>query len=242
MSCRLCRKDKELRKSHIIPEFLYTPLYDKKHRFNVLSSLEYRPRPIEQKGLREKLLCEECEGQLSQYEKYAREVLFGGEPITVQKVGELIEVSNLNYEKFKLFQLSILWRASVSSEPFFSRVHLGPHEDRIRMMIRNHCPGATTDYPCILFGLTSISGIEKSFIDQPTNLRINGHQTYRFIFGGFMWSYYVSSHALPPLVEKVALNERGKVIVGQGPIKELTHLKTFAVDLHKMGRLNKPTE
>jgi len=32
MVCRLCQKEKPLVQSHVIPEFLYRPLYDEKHR------------------------------------------------------------------------------------------------------------------------------------------------------------------------------------------------------------------
>ena len=32
MSCRLCKNDEPLQNSHVIPEFLYGPSYDEKHR------------------------------------------------------------------------------------------------------------------------------------------------------------------------------------------------------------------
>ena len=37
MKCKLCLKENKLSRSHIIPEFFYKPLYDEKHRINVLS-------------------------------------------------------------------------------------------------------------------------------------------------------------------------------------------------------------
>jgi len=36
MKCKICCQQKELRDSHIIPEFFYKPMYDDKHRFNVI--------------------------------------------------------------------------------------------------------------------------------------------------------------------------------------------------------------
>lgn len=242
MNCRLCREERPLRNSHIIPEFVYSALYDSKHKFHVLSSLKTRTRPKEQKGLREKLLCDKCESQLSLYEKYAREVLLGGQPITVQHIENILKISDLDYTKFKLFQLSILWRASVSSHPMFSRVVLGPHEDRLRAMITNSDPGTSVDYPCVIFGLASNAGVATNFIDQPTKMRLSNHLTYRFIFSGFMWCFFVSSHRLPPYVKEVALNETGTMILGRGPFEELGHLRRFAVDLKDLGRMNRPTE
>lgn len=70
MKCHLCQKDSDLKNSHIIPEFVYNLLYDKKHRFHVLTTADNPPRPQEQKGIREHLLCVDCENQLSVYEKH----------------------------------------------------------------------------------------------------------------------------------------------------------------------------
>src|SRR5215469_14546681 len=33
LKCALCRQERPLRKSHVIPEFMFGPLYDGKHRF-----------------------------------------------------------------------------------------------------------------------------------------------------------------------------------------------------------------
>ena len=119
MVCKLCKKDKKLLNSHIIPEFIYKPLYDEKHRFHVISTYKTKHKPIEQKGIREKLLCADCEQHLSAYEGYAKKVLFGGVQISVQKENGGIVISEINYKYFKLFQLSILWRASVSNLKMF---------------------------------------------------------------------------------------------------------------------------
>jgi hypothetical protein len=49
----------------------------------------------------------------------------------------------------KLFQLSILWRASVAKGDFFSKVKLKPrHEEEIRKMLLNGEPGKEDRYPC----------------------------------------------------------------------------------------------
>ena len=58
MICRLCLVESELQDSHIISEFQYKPLYDEKHRFFVISSDPRKNDFYEQKGFREKLLCQ----------------------------------------------------------------------------------------------------------------------------------------------------------------------------------------
>ncbi len=49
----LCRKHSGLRRSYIVPEFLYKPLYDSKHRLNVLLTGTSGHRFFEQKEISE---------------------------------------------------------------------------------------------------------------------------------------------------------------------------------------------
>jgi hypothetical protein len=55
-------------------------------------------------------------------------------PLTVKQVGNVVHISGLNYEQFKLFQLSVLWRAGVSSHQFFDKVKLGQHAEELRLL------------------------------------------------------------------------------------------------------------
>ena len=79
--CKLCNLEKELRNSHIIPEFMYQNLYDHQpkrfYSLNVNVDEENKSsNRIEQKGIREYLVCNDCEGILSKYENYAAETIY----------------------------------------------------------------------------------------------------------------------------------------------------------------------
>jgi hypothetical protein len=64
--CALCLDTNvKLAQSHIVPEFLYKALYDSKHRFQVISTNPSVRNSLEQKGLREPLLCKACEATIS---------------------------------------------------------------------------------------------------------------------------------------------------------------------------------
>jgi hypothetical protein len=52
------------------------------------------------------------------------------------------EINGLDYAMFKLFHLSVLWRAGVSTREEFRNVKLGSHEDVIRQMLLRDDPGA----------------------------------------------------------------------------------------------------
>jgi len=70
--CALCDKRRELQLSHIVPKFVFT--WHKKNTSNHLRSSE-EPNKRVQDGLKEYLLCCECEQKFSSWEdKFAREV------------------------------------------------------------------------------------------------------------------------------------------------------------------------
>ena len=211
MSCRLCKREKTLQNSHIIPEFIYKPLYDEKHRFSVLSNLEEKGPPKLQKGLREKLLCVDCENHISQFEQYASRVFSGRAGVTVNRQGKFIHLDGLDYKLFKLFAMSVLWRSGVSSLEFFSEVSLGTHEPRIREMIRECDPGFPSDYPFMMSPVVFENIAQTDIILSPTGTRADGHRGYRFVFRGIAWIYIVSSHRLPREVRAAALSDRGRV-------------------------------
>ncbi|NOX36713.1 MAG: hypothetical protein GXO78_04170 [Calditrichaeota bacterium] len=217
MKCKLCGQEKKLRNSHIIPEFFYKPMYDEKHRFNVIPLSEGQKLHFKQKGLREKLLCEDCEVQLSVYEKYVRSVFYGGTGIYITN-GNPLKIEGIDYKKFKLFQLSLLYRAAVSSLDFFQNVALGPHLIKIRNMLLNENPGNKLDYPCFMVMiLMEGNKILDGLIYPPQMMRVDAHRVYRFILGGCFWIYFVSSHTNQVVYTEFILDESGKVLI---PLKK----------------------
>ena len=139
--CRLCTESHELKNSHIIPSWAFKFIRDKKldNRFYELFN---KNRTIIQDGPKEYLLCDECEQQIGQYEKYFKEAVHLNRHGTDEAYerGSLI-INNLDYKKIKLFFLSLLWRASVSSKPEFENVSIGEDEEVIRRMIDAENPG-----------------------------------------------------------------------------------------------------
>ena len=67
MICILCQQEKRLCDSHIIPEFAYADIYDDKHRAVTFSPIAPDERKFEQKGVRDKLLCTDCEGFINDH-------------------------------------------------------------------------------------------------------------------------------------------------------------------------------
>ena len=240
-TCRLCLNKRELKNSHIIPEFIYATLYDDKHRFHVLSNSSVRGPAKLQKGIREHLLCGECEGSLSKYERYMSLILSGRLDVKSSRDGKLVTLEGLDYKQLRLFGLSVLWRASVSSLHMFEQVKLGPHEEIIRQMILTEDPGMSDQYPFMLAPVVRENEVQTDLIMQPTWTRYEGHYGYRFVFGGLAWVFLVSSHKPPFLIANAAVSERGRTIMLISDIEKMPFITNFVQALVGNGTLPAPT-
>jgi len=212
--CALCKNVKKLCRSHIIPEYFYKTLYDPKtHSFAQSSSDPTRKDLPRQKGLWEYLLCSDCEGIINDYEKYAIHAFFEKNSIFIENKGEYLLVSGLDYTKFKLFQISLIWRMGISSKEPYKVVNLHKHEDVMRKMLLNGDPGEPHKYASMLifspkhYPLKSglITPIEKGKFD-PEGAR---NICYFHFFGGFIWAYIVSSHTHMMPAQKAILQKDG---------------------------------
>ncbi len=212
MQCALCQQSKILCDSHIIPEFLYNKLYDQKHSYFFATTDPSERAKLRRRGIYEKLLCKSCESFISRFETYAKKIFAGNVKIDNSNSSRWIVLQDLDYEKFKLFQISLLWRASVSQRREFSKCNLGPHDDRMHKMLLEGKPGEPYEYGCILFYFP-IAQKEMQMIISPPELikrKINGHRCYLAVFGGLMWVYFVSKHTYTFRLREVFLSKTGQ--------------------------------
>ena len=133
--------------------------------------------------------------------------------------------------------LSILWRASISSLTFFSQVSLGPHEEIIRKLILSNNPGPSDKYGVIAFALIDGQKIQSDLIMQPTRMNMFGRVGYRFIFGGFMWAFLVSTKSPSKELKALFPLEDNTLCFLIGDYKGCGVITEFATNLKKMGRL-----
>jgi hypothetical protein len=202
-------------------------MFDAKHRLHVLSSLPEQRDALAQSGLWERLLCDECEGKLSRWEAYASQVLKGGAELRYERVGGIVHVTGIDFAQFRLFQLSILWRAHASSLAFFKKVDLGVHGEKIRLLLNASDPGRYCRYGVLMFGL-NFNGSAFSPVIQPAVSRLEGHRAFRFTFGGFQWVYLVSGHDIVPPLAKVILQPSGDLHFQIRDAREHPDLASFA--------------
>lgn len=206
-TCRLCKRDSELRFSHILPEFFYSGIYDELHR--TLKITRESENTI-QKGLREYLLCQDCETQLSRYEGYAAKLIREIPSFSHDVSGKILFSEKVDYSLFKLFQLSLIWRCGVSKNPAFGQVTLGPHEEILRFRLVEQNPGKAHEYGCLMMTVLETEILHK-VISSPVRLqpRPFGHIAYKLMTGNLFWIFFVDSHPVDKQLQQFFVQESG---------------------------------
>jgi len=138
---------------------MYQKLYDEnpKRYYTTYNRGKNQSKKLSRKGIREYLFCDSCEGILNEYETYAAETIYAKNQkneaflknqIKIFTDSFLYEFENFDYSKFKLFQMSLLWRLIVSSK--YETNDIGEHTEKLRTAILNKNPLEEHQYGCFL--------------------------------------------------------------------------------------------
>ncbi len=193
--CRMCGGKRELRHSHIVPELCYLASYDDKHRAQRLVAGIGKQRAI-QKGIREHLLCEEHEQHLGKLEREFKGYWYGNPRLPERVDADGHAVVGFTYAAFKLFHLSILWRAGIASIAEFDSVRLGPYEGKLRDMLLSGDAGDVDCFP--LFGqiiLDENRRVMYGMVTKPQVARLFGTRVYYMCYAGCEWTFLVTEKA-----------------------------------------------
>lgn len=224
--CKLCQKEKELCYSHILPEFLYLPIYDETHH-TFLMIPRGNEKYLLQKGIREYLLCNDCDGKvISKWETYSSPIIKSIQELRINEQGDRYIIPNVQYVEFKLFQLSLLWRTSIASVSMFKHLNIGEHEEVIRKMLSSENPGLPEEYGCMMFVLENTKYLYKT-IWSPVEDKIDGHTCYRFLTGRILW-YFFMPYEYPKEAKEFFLSTEGILRLVKAPWSEETIIKRIA--------------
>jgi hypothetical protein len=186
-----------------------------------------------QKGYREKLLCEDCEQFLNRnYELYFNNIWYEKGYKLKRITKEKITLKGIDYSKFKLFLLSILWRASISRIDVFDQINIGYHEDIIRQKLLSQNAGDEREYPIyskfVLFPGSNL--VFDDLIVSPITQVVNGNNIALFVFGGCSWYFFYDA----TLQDKFhPISDKGKVTFG---VTQFEKMRIVAEPLFLMKR------
>ena len=152
------------------------------------------------------ILCEKCDKYIGLWDGYAQQLLIQdfSEELAVQKgnTKAAYKIDNFDYKQLKLFFLSILWRASISSQPFYSRIQIGSHERILKEMITAEDPGEPYDYAV---SLAKFSDPSVNAMLDPHKKSFDGINYCQFYITGFVLYIKVDKREPPDFLKELCL-------------------------------------
>ena len=240
--CALCQREKMLRESHIASKFLWrrSGITGEKKKFALLSPTHPDlDEPHRQDGLKEYLLCHDCEQQFGRYEAYAAQVLFHKYGPILRRPNRHFILTGLEYRQMKLFQMSILWRMGVSSHPYYCRVELGVHQEILRSMLKAEDPGDPWQYGCVATLLDHKGEPIRGLFSQPMKTKKFDHDCYSYTISGMHWVHFPTSLSPKDVVGRIVLQRDGSWLIFRGEITDSPELRVQVEQfrqMHKEGR------
>ncbi len=120
-------------------------------------------------------------------------------------------LSKIDYQKFKVYLLSILWRMSICNRSFFQDVDLGIHENKIRRMILNESPGKVEEYPFVLFDCNDEALNLNGCIAAPVRLLNDSIPSYSVLIAGIIIIFKLTENESVPSILKHTLKPNGEM-------------------------------
>lgn len=144
----------------------------------------------------------------------------------------VVRLTDVPVRVFRLFHLSVLWRAHVAQSPSFANVRLGDqHANRIKQVLISEQLNSATTYVVRAFGYfdAPTRDIVHSVVMAPSVNRAGPARQYKFVYGGCAWQYTVASHTVPKF--QIDLQESGEMYIPLINFLEDSHMRDLMVAL-----------
>lgn len=228
--------------SHIFPESLYRSVYSEDaHKFVVMSTDSERRNELEQKGLREPLMCFECDnGIIGDYDDYIAKWLHEDSGCMTQRCGMTIRMTGVDYAQFRLFQLSLLWRFHAAQGHSFRNVDLGADAEGVRRMLAAGDPGSQFQFPCVLVCQPDIFESLAGGITCPIAMSHGEFALCRATAAGLVWIWILSWDASRHDLAPAAVSPEGEmhIVVGNNRLSYLLKRELVEIQAAAMAKPN----
>lgn len=213
-TCALCLQEAPLCRSHIVPEFLYAHLYNDKRQIMGVHCRGNDGYDLIQKGLRDRLLCAQCESFINlNYEIPFRQAWVDN-PAIPRSGWAFNDVKHVRmpYAPFKLFHLSVMYRAALAKHRTYKEADLSEDDIiRLREMLLAGNPGPPSRYG--IAGLALVhhrSGDLVDMISRPTIIADSRRQFFQMMYGCVEWTIKLT-RASHSVFDRQALDASGRM-------------------------------
>jgi hypothetical protein len=173
--------------------------------------------PQHQSGIYDRsILCGECDnGVLGDWDDYGQKLLLISPELTKyvsDSTGKLIgyKIDIFDYKQLKLFFMSILWRAAITSDQLFTQVKLGSWEEKLKKMILDQDPGSENNFTVVLF---KYEGDFSEIMQNPTKQRQDGVNYYRFRIPKYGFLIKVDQRNFPSKLDPFILSPNQPLLI-----------------------------
>jgi hypothetical protein len=212
--CRLCLTEQNLIRAHVIPAaFFCVQRVNGEAPPMLLTNTrgaytKKAPIGVYDEGI----LCSACENKFQKLDDYGIKVLlkrFDDFFHPIQQGGQIVEYESSGIDQLLLlrFFVSVLWRASVSTQSFYKRVALGPYDADAAIAVNSpHLP-VPAAFAAVLSRWRTTDendGAADGMLD-PIREKLVGVNTYRFYFGRIVARLKASNQPFPAQLSCVEL-------------------------------------
>lgn len=220
-TCKLCHAEAALVKSHVIPHaFFRSRRGDPAGGF--LISEKHHPKKAPQGVYDNSLLCAGCEGAFLKVDTYGSEVLIGKRAELFKLVtsgnayGEIeSRKGSIDQDLLLRFFVSVLWRASASTQGYFDRIKLGQYAAQAASVIQPGIP-VPNSFAVVLscWGNDAQMPVDLARVNMdPFQEKWEGVNAYRFYFGDVVAYIKVDQRPFPPRMQRLALGHADHVVM-----------------------------
>ena len=218
--CALCGRSRKLIKAHAIPEAFFRELrVDGEVPLLVSGEQGQFPKKAPIGVYDEGILCEVCEPNFGSIDDYGINVFlknFGTYFDPLEQGGRTAGFESTTADPSRLLQflVSVLWRASVSTHAFYSKVDLGPHEPLARLAVNT--PGAELSevFDAVLSRWKDDDeNVPTTAILDPRREKWFGVNSYRIYLGETIAYVKVDAQPFPARMKAVSLRSAHPVLV-----------------------------
>jgi len=210
--CPLCTKEVNQfhKRSHLLPEWMYTECYDEKHKLLEVSRVNQKVAK-KQKGFYDSFMCSECEEETQKYDHYASLILTVRSPNSNEHKSirrtyfseyfrgiknEYSKWENIDFRKFQQFVYSIVLRTHFAGKMDGIITLNRKHLDGILGIYRDKSQSDDFSYPILLTEYQKEDKLRDHIIIPFIN-KNGGHRIIEFSGAGYLFRVYVSSHSKP---------------------------------------------
>lgn len=232
--CALCGLDRKLIKAHAIPEAFFRELRTGGEIPLLISGVQgHFPKKAPIGVYDEGILCEVCEPRFGAIDDYGVNVFLKDfhsdfQPISQGDQTAGFESAIADPTRLLQFLVSVLWRASTSMHPFYSKVDLGRHEPLARLAVNTLGFKLSDVFDAVLSRWKDKSeDIPTTAILDPRREKWSGINAYRLYLGETVAYVKVDARPFPDRMRAISLRSAPPVRVVARTMAESKDLRAM---------------